>query len=595
MNRKSTPKYYVTNYIKLNLETNTTQINNKIKMIRHFRESQDFYSILHFSLLEGKSSPKAEPIILSMPKNLRDYWSINKQEWFSHRNVDVWDLIHTVYENVTGFNIHLLLQYDQLNRHPMTEQFETEYKDDMDKFRSQKQIQHRFATQLAFQMIHNGQYDELEHHEKIFTLLAIRHNPNKTLKYFVLSKIHKELARIHTQNEEQSQWLRFLSATILDIDKCKRTQQFFHAEPLIETTERYLLNSRDVITNFEEVWHSIHYGFDSSGYKTLNQFQDIAIPVCESLILSHIGEKRKIAISISGGVDSMVLSNIARGICERHNIQMVLLHIRYNNRDCCENETDLLRYWAKVLDVPLYIRNIDELTRNRASQYRTMYEDVTRRIRFGFYDYFDCPVMLGHNRDDTFENMFSNLSKNIHFDNLKGMKPHTVESDITILRPFLSIDKELIVKYAEASNIPYLEDSTPPWSRRGKTRDELMPAISEFDSHILPGLESFVEYTSFLHNQWNLSFQKWISGPQIERNEKTQNVKIIRDEFFNTNYINIMFWTKLWFELKLPTRPSNKSFKNIVDCLRRNKEIKCTVNKYFNIIIRDSNVEIERK
>lgn len=574
-------------------------------MISHFRESQDFYGIIYFSqLYELNSSPEDYPLI-SIPKNLRHYWSQNKQDWFSHREINEWDLIHSTYENCVGFNIHLLLQYDQLNRHPSSKLYSMPK--NISKFlHTNKEIQHRFATQLALQMIHNGQYDNLKTHEKIFTLLAIRHNQNQKLKYFVLSKINNELSQIETNSNEQSLWLRFLSATILDIDKCKRESQFFQCESLIQPTQKYLINSQDVVTNFAEVWDSIHYGFPTESYKTLNQFQDCVIPLCESLILSHIGEKRKIAISISGGVDSMVLSNIMRGICERNGIQMILLHIRYNNRDCCENETDLLRYWAKVMDTPLYIRNIDELTRSRSSQYRTMYEDVTRRIRFGFYDYFDCPILLGHNRDDTFENMFSNLAKNIHFDNLKGMKPFTVESDITILRPFLSIDKERIIEYAHAAKIPYLEDSTPPWSRRGKTRDVLMPSIHQFDPHILPGLESFVEYTSFLHKQWESSFVSWLKSDKVERNINClandtdemiiiDEVNIIRDGFFNENFGNLMFWTKMWFELKLPTRPSNKSFKNIIDCIQRNKSIRCTVNKIFNIIITNDNVKIERK
>ena len=41
-------------------------------------------------------------------------------------------------------------------------------------------------------MIHNGQYSQLDTHEKVFTLLAIRHKENLTLKYFVLQKIHQE-------------------------------------------------------------------------------------------------------------------------------------------------------------------------------------------------------------------------------------------------------------------------------------------------------------------------------------------------------------------------------------------------------------------
>ena len=82
----------------------------------------------------------------------------------------------------------------------------------------------------------------------------------------------------------------------------------------------------------------------------------------------------------------------------------------YNNRECCIDEVEMLKQWATYLNVELYVRNINEIQRNRNSRFRTMYEDVTRRIRFSFYRA-KCPILLGHNRDDTFENMFSNLQK----------------------------------------------------------------------------------------------------------------------------------------------------------------------------------------
>lgn len=561
-------------------------------MIGHFRESQDFYNILYFSPSYHINPELNNKQIINIPKNLREYWKQNKQDWFSHKEINQWELVQHTYENDTNKNFQLILQYDQLNRHPYNKnKCNTQY----DQY---KNIQHRFATHLALQMINNSQYLELEPHEKIFVLLTLRHNNILNMKYLVLSKIKWELTQLKTISTSQSLWIRFLSATILDIDKYKRENTYFKKEQLTESNMTYLINARQYITNFNQIWDSIHHGFKTASYPIIQKFQEYILPFCQD-ILKYVGEKRKIAISISGGVDSMVLSNVMKGICNRNNIQMILLHIRYNNRQCCENETDLLRYWANLLDVPLYIRNIDELTRSRNTQYRTMYEDVTRRIRFGFYDYFKCPILLGHNKDDTYENIFSNLAKNIHFDNLKGMKYYTIESNIQIIRPFLSVDKKQIIEYAHAANIPFLEDSTPPWSRRGKTRDILMPQINTFDPHILPGLERFVEYTTFLHQQWEQTFHTWFRSQNIQyyydnNNQFIHYVIIKREQFFNHNFIHIMFWTKIWFEMNLPTRPSNKSFRNIIDAINRNKKTKCSLNKLFNIMIHDDYIKIER-
>ena len=139
----------------------------------------------------------------------------------------------------------------------------------------------------------------------------------------------------------------------------------------------------------------------------------------------------RIAVSISGGVDSMLASLIINEICKdnKNNYEMILLHVCYNNRSCVSKEIELLKYWAQKLNSPLYVRSIDEIHRGRSSAFRAVYEEVTRKIRFNFYKHFECPIILGHNQNDCLENIFSNLSKNIHFDDLIAMSDISIEDD----------------------------------------------------------------------------------------------------------------------------------------------------------------------
>lgn len=140
------------------------------------------------------------------------------------------------------------------------------------------------------------------------------------------------------------------------------------------------------------------------------------------------------------------------------------------------------------------------MKRIRNSSLRTVYEDVTRKIRFAFYRHFDCPIILGHNQDDCFENVFSNLGKQIHYENLFGMQEVGEEQGVQILRPMLEIPKKRILAFADKNGIPHLYDSTPAWSRRGQMRDTLIPGIQTFDSQILVGLSEFVKHSRFLES-----------------------------------------------------------------------------------------------
>ena len=180
-------------------------------MTPHFRDLTEFYHIL-YGIHIDKQWNMEEYRDIYMMKRGREYWAQNRDEWFSHNYLDSWAMIPTIYNSSVDHNIRLLLQYDQFVRHPSSLSEDQHYD-------TLRPLYFRFATTLAFEMIHNGQFHKLEPHEKVFTLLANRHNDNLTLKYFALKKIHKELETC--EKRDIPLWLRFLNASILDIDSWK--------------------------------------------------------------------------------------------------------------------------------------------------------------------------------------------------------------------------------------------------------------------------------------------------------------------------------------------------------------------------------------
>jgi tRNA(Ile)-lysidine synthetase-like protein len=268
------------------------------------------------------------------------------------------------------------------------------------------------------------------------------------------------------------------------------------------------------------------------------------------------------AVSISGGVDSMLLSYFCSIYAVKNLKTLILIHINYNNRDSCLQEVEFLEKWADLLKVKLHVQHMD-IVRDRSSKARDEYETVTKEIRFNFYRSFGCPVLLGHNKDDCYENVFANLSKQIHFENLFGMNETLSENKVLIVRPFLSIVKKSIIEKAHELCIPYLEDSTPAWSRRGKMRDSLIPVIESFDQNILKGMDQFVEHTRFLQEQWEINFKTW--REIINYNKDESYVELDTENlFYKTNKGQLSFWIRFWFSLERETRPSNKSFKQLI-------------------------------
>jgi tRNA(Ile)-lysidine synthase TilS/MesJ len=164
---------------------------------------------------------------------------------------------------------------------------------------------------------------------------------------------------------------------------------------------------------------------------------------------------------------------------------------------------------------------------------RDLYESYTKDVRFTSYININnniSYVVLGHNKDDTIENILTNTASNSHYENLLGMTPVSNQSyknkNICFLRPLINIPKIDIYKFAIENNIPFLQDSTPKWSQRGKIRDIVRPALVEWNPLILDGFIKLSEKMS----QMTLLLNQLISN--------------------NNNYINIhevpinhIYWT----------------------------------------------------
>ena len=130
-------------------------------------------------------------------------------------------------------------------------------------------------------------------------------------------------------------------------------------------------------------------------------------------------------------------------------------------------------------------------------------------------------------------------------------------------------------------------------------RDTLIPNINGFDKNIMKGLDSFVKYTTMLSEQWKTSFINWVDlyvnimNINDVSGKEVSVIKIPRDKYFKSNCSNIEFWIQLWFHKNIPTRPSNKSFTNLIKCIDGNKTIRLTLNKSYNAIVSKTHITIQ--
>jgi hypothetical protein len=119
-------------------------------------------------------------------------------------------------------------------------------------------------------------------------------------------------------------------------------------------------------------------------------------------------------------------------------------------------------------------------------------------------------------------------------------------------------------------NIPFLKNSTPNWSNRGKIRDTILPALQNINSNIF---NSFIELSKY----------------STEMNEiTTQYVdNILKNHFTNDKFMfektripyNQILWINIFEKLFAQRKISHKSVIEFIKYLRRfenSNDTKCT-------------------
>jgi tRNA(Ile)-lysidine synthetase-like protein len=303
-------------------------------------------------------------------------------------------------------------------------------------------------------------------------------------------------------------------------------------------------------------------------------------------------KERVMCVSLSGGVDSMVILYLAKQL----GLNVSAIHIIYGNRNVSEQEFSFIQDYCSKLEVPLYYHRITDL--KRADIERDFYEKMTREIRFAVYrqvmgEQPSACVVLGHILDDVVENIWTNFANCQHLDNLKKMEFEEEQMGVKLVRPFLKIKKTYVLECSHQFYIPYLKNTTPSWSNRGKFREHFYPS-----THAQYGVSvdaNVIKAAEILHHQSRM-IEKLVYHPILEtyRNQSMNITRAVEAE------IEIGEWQYLierFCHEKLNiSKPSIHSVKEFVERLKRNnfeknKCLKFQMKHSYQFIINKSGSE----
>ena len=162
---------------------------------------------------------------------------------------------------------------------------------------------------------------------------------------------------------------------------------------------------------------------------------------------------KKIAVAVSGGVDSVCLLYW----CVAAGISVVALHVNHGLRAAAEVETQYVRDLCDALHVPCQIfywagdKNMPGL------------ESAARDARYKFMTDF-CKqnnidaLFVAHQADDQIETFLMNLARGSGLYGLAAMRRETLRDGVRIVRPLLDVSRRELRAWCDEHNVKYFVD-----------------------------------------------------------------------------------------------------------------------------------------
>jgi tRNA(Ile)-lysidine synthase len=187
--------------------------------------------------------------------------------------------------------------------------------------------------------------------------------------------------------------------------------------------------------------------------------------------------KDKILVAVSGGLDSMVLTNL----CLKLGFKISIAHCNFCLRD---SESDLdekfVKDFAESNSVPFFSKSFQ--TKLHSKRYGLSIQMAARELRYEWFSYLQSKhdfdwVFTAHHTDDNIETFIINLSRGCNIHALSGIP----EKNDGIIRPLLIFNRGDLLNYAIDSKLKWREDSSNSSLdyQRNRVRHSITPVLKE--------------------------------------------------------------------------------------------------------------------
>lgn len=247
--------------------------------------------------------------------------------------------------------------------------------------------------------------------------------------------------------------------------------------------------------------------------------------IFEKIEIEHlISENDTVLIALSGGADSVFLTEYLLSIREKYSLTLKAAHVEHGIRgeeslsDCAFVEN-----YCKEHDIECFVLHINAVEEARENGIGV--EEYSRKRRYEFFSSIKCDkIATAHNLTDNAETIIFRL---IRGTSIKGMCGIPQKRN-KIIRPLLNITGDEIRKLLDDNGITYCLDSTNQSNEysRNHIRNQIMPLFGDINSDYVGALSRFI-YNVKQDNDFIESCSKTVFDKALDKN--ALDIKILRE------------------------------------------------------------------
>lgn len=226
------------------------------------------------------------------------------------------------------------------------------------------------------------------------------------------------------------------------------------------------------------------------------QLDSFFLPWWKKQFSNTAGDQFHLILAVSGGLDSVVLTDIVA----RAGFSFSIAHCNFQLRgEESKRDEEFVKALGERYQQEVRVRRFD--TNAIVATQKGSIQEIARELRYQWFAELreelqqdkkkNVVVLTAHHADDNIETVLMNLFRGTGIHGLTGMESYRPDNGIT--RPLLDFPKEALKAYADEHALTFVEDSSnaSEYYTRNYFRNRLIPGIKE----VFPSVEQNMLHT----------------------------------------------------------------------------------------------------